>query len=430
MLMQRALEAVDISSALELCYIMQGFRQKQNKALFERVRKNLIERRRQIFPNGVETDDGREMLTNTMITFASCRPKNHGMYRRYAWEEIEELVANYEHDLCEAAEQADPDQLTRLAQALYIMQTSEFENIFWRVERRTNQFAHEGKLDTYQACNIIRALSRSQKNRMCGQDKTFAALEPIFLSNISKIPDRDLSHICYAYGVRGLGNPELHEALEKRIEQIADRLDYPTMFNVVYYLLFRESKNEKIWRQIVDNVTAQKAVMPLIYYRPFKTSKLWLRQNFPDWDLEDYVDKFFHAEKYFNVTKLDEYFESDNKYMMFKAFLTAHCHVYPVPFCSIENLFTLHYVFWDQKIAINFHLKKFVRSNSSEASQMQKLPAKVLKGEGWQIWDLCESEFESWDYQDRVDNIKNWLRAAKERQIENGELPREPPEYV
>lgn len=49
------------------------------------------------------------MLINTFITFASCRPKNYGQYRQYAWDEIEELVANYEHDLCEAGEQSDPE---------------------------------------------------------------------------------------------------------------------------------------------------------------------------------------------------------------------------------------------------------------------------------------------------------------------------------
>ena len=77
--------------------------------------------------------------------------------------------------------------------------------------------------------------------------------------------------------MRGLGNPELHTAFEKRLEQIADRLDYPSMFNVVYYLLFRESTNAEIWRKIVDNTASQKEVLPLIYYKPFKASKLWIR---------------------------------------------------------------------------------------------------------------------------------------------------------
>jgi len=96
------------------------------------------------------------------------------------------------------------------------------------------------------------------------------------LANIESIPDRDLCHIMYAYGVRNLGNPELHKALERRLELIADRLDYPSMFNAVYYLLFRESTNEAVWRKIIDNTVAQKDVLPLIYYRPFKASKFWL----------------------------------------------------------------------------------------------------------------------------------------------------------
>ena len=91
--------------------------------------------------------------------------------------------------------------------------------------------------------------------------------------------------------------------------------------------------------------------------------------------------------------------------------------VYPSAFVTIENLFNLHFVFHDQKIAINYHLNKFTKSSDNQPSEMQKLSAKVLKGEGWQIYDLSEKEFNSWDYEDRVKNIKDWLRAAKDRQI-------------
>lgn len=55
------------------------------------------------------------MLTNVFITFATCRPKNYGIYKVYASEGLEELVAHYEHDLCEAGEHANAEQLTRLA---------------------------------------------------------------------------------------------------------------------------------------------------------------------------------------------------------------------------------------------------------------------------------------------------------------------------
>ena len=45
---------------------------------------------------------------------------------------------------------------------------------------------------------------------MNGLDKTYFALEPIVLANIDQVSDRDLTHLMYSYGVRGVGNPELH----------------------------------------------------------------------------------------------------------------------------------------------------------------------------------------------------------------------------
>ena len=86
--------------------------------------------------------------------------------------------------------------------------------------------------------------------------------------------------------------------------------------------------------------------------------------------------------------KFDDYYESDIEYTKFKAFLTGHCLVYPTAFVTIENLFNLHYVFYDHKIAINYHLNKFTKSSDNLPSEMQKLSAKILKGEGWQIYDL------------------------------------------
>lgn len=92
--------------------------------------------------------------------FASSRPKQFGVYRVYAAQELEELIAHYEHDLCDAAEKANPEQLTRIAQAMYILKTDQFENIWWRIENRTNELAIKGELDIYHVVNILRAFSR------------------------------------------------------------------------------------------------------------------------------------------------------------------------------------------------------------------------------------------------------------------------------
>lgn len=44
---------------------------------------------------------------------------------------------------------------------------------------------------------------------------------------------------------------------------------------------------------------------------------------------------------------------------------------------------------------------------------MQKLPSKIMKLEGWEILNLAESEFKDWTYEERVSQIKGWLRDAK-----------------
>ena len=160
---------------------------------------------------------------------------------------LDELVAIYEDDLCEAGEEADAEHLTRLAQAMYILKTGGYENIFWRIERRANELASQDKLDIYHVTNILRAFSRSQNNRMCAKDKTFYNLEKAVLQNLDSATDRELSHLMYAYGIRAVGNPELHAKFEQKLAQIAGRLDYPSMFNVIYYMLFRGIKDQAIW---------------------------------------------------------------------------------------------------------------------------------------------------------------------------------------
>ena len=123
---------------------------------------------------------------------------------------------------------------------------------------------------------------------MAGRNKTFYNLEPIVLQNLDSIPDRDLTHLMYSYGVRGVGNPELHAAFEKKLVEIADRLDYPALFNVLYYLMFRDNANPEIWSKIVENVGDSEEILPLIYYKPFKASGIFLKYHFPEMDLTDY----------------------------------------------------------------------------------------------------------------------------------------------
>ena len=84
--------------------------------MYQQVRRTLVERKEALALKG-------DALLNLFYTFASCKPKTFGVYRHYAAEELEELLSHYEYELCEAAEAADGEHLTRIAQAMYIMKT-------------------------------------------------------------------------------------------------------------------------------------------------------------------------------------------------------------------------------------------------------------------------------------------------------------------
>lgn len=98
---------------------------------------------------------------------------------------------------------------------------------------------------------------------------------------MDQLSDRDFSHLLYAYGIRGLGNPELHKAFDKRIDQIIEKLDYPSLFNVIYYLLFKDNGNLKLWERIMKTTIDNQDILPIKYYRPFKASAVYLKARYP-----------------------------------------------------------------------------------------------------------------------------------------------------
>ena len=158
-----------------------------------------------------------------------------------------------------------------------------------------------------------------------------------------------------------------------------------------------------------------------MYYKPFKFSKFYLKHHFPNMDIDEYVDKFYYAERYYNQTQLDYLYHENNKYGEIKAFLNQKCLVYPTVFMTLHNLFNLHYVFFDEKIAINYHVKTQCPSQTPfEPSKLQTLTSKLLKYEGWEILDLSEAQFSDWYTQQKVDEVKGWLKEAKQRQVDKG----------
>ena len=180
---------------------------------------------------------------------------------------------------------------------MYLLKCKDFANIWWRIENRVHELADT--LDAYQITNILRSFSRSQENRMSGSDKLFIHLEGSIMRQIDKFSLRDLSHLMYAYSIRAAGNPEIYKTFESKLLQHIEqkeKFDYPIMHNLLYFLMFRESKNETIWKYVIDQTIEQDDILPIVNYKPFKFSKFYLLNNFPNWDISEYVNRFWYSE--------------------------------------------------------------------------------------------------------------------------------------
>jgi len=174
-----------------------------------------------------------------LYCFASNKPRRFGVFKVYAKEDIDELLSHYEEDLKEGAAHLDEKHLTRLALGMYLLKTPNYENILWRIEARTQELASGMKAET--ATEILRSFSHMQENKMYGHKKTFTMLEKSLLN--SKLTHRQLTQSMYAYSVRNFGNPELHDMFLKELSEQVEQMDYPSLSNAVYYLLFRGNKD-------------------------------------------------------------------------------------------------------------------------------------------------------------------------------------------
>jgi len=134
-------------------------------------------------------------------------------------------------------------------------------------------------------------------------------------------------------------------------------------------MMFRDNETEKTWRHIIESTLHQDDVLPITYYKPFKFSRFFLTHRLPQIDIEEYVDRFYYSERYFNQVQLDDHGYQDMKYFQFKSFLNQKCLVYPINFMTLHNLFNLHFVFYKEKIAINYHLKTQCRPFSKMPSE-------------------------------------------------------------
>lgn len=207
LLFQSAREKVESGavSVDDFHHIMQGHRNKKSKDMYLKMKKVLIDGKDKIIPRPQAGGEKKwaETTTDLFYSFASNKPRDFGVYKQYAKDEIRELIALYEHDFMDIPQHLDAEHLTRFAQVMYLLKDETFENIWWRIENRVHELAEQkGALDTYHVVNILRSFSKSQQNKMAGSPKLFVHLEPFVIKSLGTLSARDLSHVAFAYSAR------------------------------------------------------------------------------------------------------------------------------------------------------------------------------------------------------------------------------------
>ena len=98
-------------------------------------------------------------------------------------------------------------------------------------------------------------------------------------------------------------------------------MDYATLSNLIYFLMFRDNTDEATRKAVIEATLDNDDVLPIVHYKASKYSKFYLKHRFPNMDVEEYLDKFYYAERYFNQAQMDNLYNTDLKYAEMKAFL-------------------------------------------------------------------------------------------------------------
>lgn len=117
LLQKRSVEVIEgAATANDLIDILQGFRQRKSKDMYQRIVKQLIAKKSKIFPNAADAKERAQSIVNVLYSLASNRPSKFGVYKVYAAEDVDELLSHYEQDLKDIVVDGhlDGDHLTRL----------------------------------------------------------------------------------------------------------------------------------------------------------------------------------------------------------------------------------------------------------------------------------------------------------------------------
>jgi len=183
------------------------------------------------------------------------------------------------------------------------------------------------------------------------------------------------------------------------------------------------SEDKQLWQQMIDNYNIIEGKLPVFYYRPFRIAMFYLEHKLPNTILDDFKDRFFGAEQYYNYVKNEELYEKDERNVHFKGILNKRLVIFPVPYVVYENMFMIHYTVEHRKIGFNlFFEKDYVwKSNPVRITKLAEIHSKMMRLDGWELLDISWDKYVSLGKQEARDKyIEDWYNQATEIQKEKG----------
>lgn len=380
----------------------------------------MIDNKDRLLSEVPEDDDKARihLVANLLYYYASNYQKDDILSIHREQENQEKLLDAYEYELLDAIQFWDSEHLTKLTQAFYLLNSRKFPHIWKRLEHKTIDEAKN--LDSYNLTHLTRSFTRNKIFSGFGSDKLFNDLEPKVIEKIDEFDMKSLSHVMHTYSFREQGSEHLHKKFLKRLESNDEQLDHQTVNNLMYYLMFTDNVNEKIWTQLVQHTLQNNLKIPVPYFTPFKFSRFYLNHHFPNTDFTDYFDQFFFPERYYSTLVQEQALMSQAANRGFVNYLVNKFLLYPVNFYSIGNTFMVRHCFKDFKIGVNFFGIHELTYTERKINARQKLDSKILNYQDWEILNMSELEHLNMDAEERDTFYKEWFTQAKERQKEKG----------
>jgi hypothetical protein len=410
----------------ELYAVCLGFRMCKEKNIYKRIAEIFIEKR-MLFAR-----DQPSNISKIFYSYASNKPTNYTIDTFYPHKDlVEKFIKSYEHDLLDNILKMDQNDVSRLCTSLYLLKSDHVDLFINRVER--NLLKLKENIDPFVLWTVLKSFSKMKESKMVGSDRFFDELEPVVISFIEtdKYNMDQFSDILYSYSIRGSGSEKLNKLFDTKVNNDMDKVsNYRTMYNVLWYLLFTENKNEQTWLKLLDKYNQIEGKLPLVYYRPFKLAAYYLKYLFPHINTFEFTDKFYYAEQLYDYVKYEKLFFNHYEYLTFKTHLNTRHYIYPLCNFVIHNAMMLNFCFEPRKMGINLILDHQLVPKTTRPNKMHCVHKTILQHDNWEILELTWHDYFKIGDQDQRDKfIHNWFYETSIKQEKKG-IFKMNPKYV